>query len=161
MTRQRRYPLYRTISHVSLFRRMAGIAYLEVLIATLLIMITLVPSLESLQPAIAVSTAHGIRTADHYQLVAKLEEVLAEPFGNLDQAASAAGNATTATYYSDTVTYTSGRQVTRNVFLSRYDGDNADADNDPFTGVDPGLLWVRVEIAGSLLSVEAMASVYQ
>ena len=32
------------------------------------------------------------------------------------------------------------------VLLSGYDGDNADADDDPFTGTDAGLLWVQVQV---------------
>jgi len=56
------------------------------------------------------------------------------------------------------VIYSGGRQITRNVFLSRYDGDNADTNNNPFDGVDAGLIWVRVEIAGSSLSIESLIS---
>jgi hypothetical protein len=33
------------------------------------------------------------------------------------------------------------------VYLSRYDGDNADGDNNPFTGTDADLIWVRAAIA--------------
>lgn len=141
--------------------KMAGITYMEVLIATLLIVITLVPALEALQPGIAGTGIHETLAEDYYQLTARLEEVLAEPFANLDDAATVAGNSTTPTTYSDVVTYPDGRQITHNVFLSRYDGDNADTDNDPFTGTDEGLLWVRVEIAGSMLSMETLASEYE
>ena len=42
------------------------------------------------------------------------------------------------------------------VYLWRYDGDNADADNDPFTGIDPELLWMKVEIENSPLSFETL-----
>jgi hypothetical protein len=139
---------------------MAGLTYVEVLIATLLIVTTLVPALEALQPGIAASGIHETLSEDHYQLIARLEEVLAEPFVDLDDAATAAGNPTTATVYSDVFTYQAGRQITRNVFLSRYDGDNADTDNDPFTGTDEGFLWVRVEIAGSVFSMETLTSAY-
>ncbi|MBI5446002.1 MAG: hypothetical protein HY900_32915, partial [Deltaproteobacteria bacterium] len=34
------------------------------------------------------------------------------------------------------------------VYLARYDADNADGDNDPLTGGDSGLLWVKVTYAG-------------
>jgi hypothetical protein len=46
------------------------------------------------------------------------------------------------------------------VFLSRYDGDNADGDGDPFTGTDGDLIWVRVEIPGTTLDIEALTSAY-
>ena len=48
---------------------MAGITYMEVLIATVLIVITLVPALEALQPGIAGSGIHETQAEDHYQLV--------------------------------------------------------------------------------------------
>lgn len=139
---------------------MAGLTYVEVLIATVLIVTTLVPALEALQPGIAGTGIHETLVEDHYQLTARLEEVLAEPFADLDAAATAAGNANTPTSYSDVFSYPDGRQVIRNVFLSRYDGDNADTDNDSFTGTDDGLLWLRVELAGSAFSVETLTSAY-
>lgn len=137
--------------------RMAGLTYVEVLIATLLIMVALVPALEALQPGVNGAGIHESRVEDHYQLAGHMENVLAEPFADLDAAALAAGSPTTPSSYSDTVTYPDGRQITRNVYLSLYDGDNADADNDRFTGTDAGLMWVRVEIAGSADSLETLA----
>ena len=141
--------------------KMAGFSFVEVLIATVLIAIALVPAMDALLPGMAGGGIHETRTEDHYRLLAKIEEVLAEPFTDLDAAAIAAGSPTTATLsYSDIFTYPDGRQITRNIFISRYDGDNADADNNPFTGTDVGLLWVRGVIAGSSLSFEALTSVY-
>jgi hypothetical protein len=138
----------------------AGFAYIEVLIATLLIVVTLLPAIQALYPAVAGAGIHGSRVADHYQLTGRLEELLAEPFADLDAAATAAGSETTPTTYTDTVTYADGRQITRNVFLSRYDSDNADADNNPFTGTEADLLWLRVEIAGTTDGMESLLSVY-
>lgn len=138
----------------------AGFAYIEVLIATLLIVVTLLPALQALYPAVAGAGIHGSRVEDHYQLVGRLEELLAEPFADLDAAATAAGNETTPTTYSDTITHPDGRQITRNVFLSRYDGDNADSDNNPFTGTEDDLLWIRVEIADTADGLESLLSVY-
>jgi type II secretory pathway pseudopilin PulG len=135
---------------------MAGIAYIEILLAILLITITLVPALEALQPGVDGAGIHEDRLADHYQLTGRLEELLAESYGDLDEAATAAGDRFTPTTYSDIVTQPDGRQLTRNVFLSRYDIDNADADNDPFTGIDEGLLWVRVEFAGTADGMETL-----
>lgn len=141
-------------------RSMAGLTYVEVLVATLLIVTALVPAMEALQPGIAGAGIHRTLAEDHYQLVGRLEAILAEPFPDLDDAATASGDPTVPTAYSDVLSYPDGRQITRNVFLSRYDADNADADDDPFTGTDPDLLWVRVEISQSSLSVEALASAY-
>ena len=135
---------------------MAGLAYIEILLAILLITITLVPALEALQPAVNGAGIHADRLADHYQLTGRLEELLAESYGDLDDAATAAGDRFTPSAYSDVVTQPDGRQLTRNVFLSRYDTDNADADNDPFTGIDDGLPWVRVEFAGTADGMETL-----
>ena len=141
--------------------KMAGFSLVEVLVATVLIAIVLVPAMDALLPGMAGGGIHETRTEDHYQLLAKIEEVLAEPFTDLDAAAIAAGSPTTATLsYSDIFTYPDGRQITRNIFLSRYDADNADADDDPFTGTDEGLLWVQGVIAGSSLSFETLTSAY-
>lgn len=136
--------------------KVAGFSYVEVLIAISLIAITLVPAMEALQPGIAGSAIHEIIAEDHYQLTGRFEQVLAEPFADLDSAAAAAGNATTPTAYSDVFSYPDGRQISRNVFISRYDGDNADADNDPFTGTDAGLLWLQITIAGTGLRFESL-----
>ena len=141
-------------------RKSAGFSLVEVLIATVLIAVTLVPAMEALLPGIQGSGIHQTRSEDHYRLMGKIEETLAEPFASLDAAAIAAGNPTTPTIYSDDFTYPNGRQIRRNIFISRYDGDNADADDDPFTGTDEGLLWVQGVIAGSSLSFETLSSVY-
>ena len=143
-------------------RQMTGFSYVEVLVAVSLIVIALVPALDALIPGMAGSGIHEVLAEDHYQLSGKLEQVLVEPFGQLNSAAVAAGSPTTpTTTYSDLFTYPNGRQINRNVFIARYDADNADADDDPFTGTDDGLLWVRVTIAGSRASIESLVSEYE
>ena len=137
---------------------MAGFSYVEVLVATVLIAVTLVPAMEAFLPGASGVVFTESLVEDRYQLTAKLEDVLAAPFPDIDSAATAAGSPTVASSYSDVVIYSGGRQITRNVFLSRYDGDNADTNNNPFDGVDAGLIWVRVEIAGSSLSIESLIS---
>ncbi|MGB5396845.1 MAG: hypothetical protein WBN96_06820 [Gammaproteobacteria bacterium] len=137
-------------------RQMAGFSYVEVLIAVVLIGVTLVPAMEALQPGIVGSRIHSLNAEDHYQLAGRFEQLLAEPFNSLDSAAATAGNATTPTSYSDVFSYPDGRQITRNVFISRYDADNADADNDPFTGTDAGLLWLQIRIAGTGAGFETL-----
>ena len=137
-----------------------GFSYIEVLIATFLIAVSLVPAMEALQSGIQGSTIHKTFSEDRYQLVAKMESVLAEPFGFLDIAASAVGSSTIPTSYSDTVIYQGGRQITRQVYLSLYDGDNADTDNDPFTGTDPDLIWTKVVIEGTPYAVESLSTRY-
>ena len=122
--------------------RQAGFSYVEVLVATVLIVSTLIPAMDALHSGVNASGIYQQRVSDHYYLTSLMEEVLAEPFDSLD---AAAGAPTTVSSYSDT----GGGSNRRIVYLSRYDGDNADADNDPFTGTDADLLWLRVEYENS------------
>ena len=138
----------------------AGFSYVEVLVAVSLIVIALVPALDALIPGMAGSGVHENVAEDHYQLVGKLEQVLTEPFGQLNSAANAAGGPTTPTSYSDLFNYADGRQIARNVFIARYDADNADGDDDPFTDTDDGLLWVQVVIPGTGMRIESLVSEY-
>jgi hypothetical protein len=141
-------------------RDIRGFAYVEVLVATLLLVTALVPALDALHPG---SIATGIQqrmASDQYSMLARFEDVMAAPFAELQAAADAAGSATVPGSYSDTIVHADGRQIVRNVYLSGYDGDNADADNDPFTGADAGLLWVKIEIAGTHYRIEGLTSVY-
>lgn len=137
---------------------MTGFSYVEVLVATVLIAVTLVPAIEAFSPGVNSAGYTQSLVEDRYQLSAKLEDVLAAAFADIDTAATAAGSQLVASSYSDIFTYPNGRQITRNVFLSRYDGDNADTNNNPFDGIDAGLIWVRVEIDGTSLSFESLIS---
>ncbi len=130
--------------------RQSGFSYIEVLIAAVLILISLGPMMDALRNA--TRGAHEDASTQNLHLTAMLEELLNEPFSSLEAAAIAAGNETVASSYSDL----GGATNRRLVFLSLYDGDNADTDNDPFTGVDPDLMWVRTEIEGTLTSIETL-----
>ncbi len=130
--------------------RQSGFSYIEVLIAAVLILISLGPMMDALRNA--TRGAHEDASTQNLHLTAMLEELLNEPFSSLEAAAIAAGNETVASSYSDL----GGATNRRLVYLSLYDGDNADTDNDPFTGVDPDLMWVRTEIEGTLTSIETL-----
>ena len=133
-------------------RRRCGLSQLEVLVATFLVAVSLVPALEALQTGVLAGGIHESQTILHHHLAAMLEEVLAQPFADLEAEALAAGGAPTV--YSDAVAAPDRRLV----FLSGYDGDDADADADPFTGVDPGLLWLRVEIEATAHALASLTS---
>ena len=136
---------------------MAGLTYVELLIATVLIVVALVPAIEALRPAIQGSGIHQSETALHYHLLSGLEDVLARPFVELDTEAQALGNHTASSaLFSDTA----GSVNRRLVFLSRYDADNADGNNDPFTGTDEGLVWVRIEVEGTTHALQTLVSMY-
>lgn len=139
-------------------RRQSGLGYTELLVATALIALLLVPALEALNTGLQGGAVQQAVGEERHLLRGKLDDVLALPFSTLDAAAQAAGGATTASSLSDTVTLSDGGSRARQVFLSRYDGDNADADGDPFTGTDTGLIWVRVTIAGTALAAETLTA---
>jgi hypothetical protein len=113
-----------------------------VLVAMVLIAIALVPATDALQVAMLGSGQHETTAVQHYRAYGRLEELMTEGF------------ATTApSSYSDAL----GTPNRRLVFLSPYDADNADADNDRFTtGVDPGIVWLRVEIEDSPIGFESL-----
>ncbi len=119
--------------------RHRGLSYAEALLAVAVLAVALVPALDALQTAFAGAAVQDELRDGQQQVANGIEMVVAEPFSNLDQAAQAAGSETVASSYSDPVG--PDRML---VFLSRYDGDNADSDDDPFTGTDAGLIWVRV-----------------
>lgn len=132
---------------------MAGFSYTEVLVATFLIAVILAPALESLHSGIQGSAVHAARVVDYQRLTGKLEEVLARPFSELAQAADSAGGPTVVIAgYSD-VAGTASRRL---VYLARYDGDNADHDDNPFTGTDQGLLWLQVQLEGTAEAVQTL-----
>ena len=128
----------------------AGLTLVEVLVTIVLLAILLVPAISALQTGIMGAEVHADVAASHYRLTSRIEELRVEPFTDLSDAAIAAGSATTPSSYSDPAG-PPGRLL---VYLSLYDGDNADADDDPFTGTDPDLLWMQVEIENSVFSLQ-------
>ena len=137
---------------------MDGLSYIELLIATALIAITLVPAIEALTPALQGSAIHESSTVQQFHLAARLETLLAEPFAALDAEAQAINNpAVASAVYSDAA----GAVNRRLVYLSRYDADIADGDNNFFTGKDAGLIWLRVRLAGTPQAMEGLTSAYE
>jgi len=130
-----------------------GFSYVEVLVAVILIALTLVPAINAVFGGVQGGGIHTQRTQNHYRITGLLEEVLARPFDELQAEADAAGGpGAIVAAYSDAA----GTAQRRLVYLARYDGDNADADDDYFTGVDDGLLWVRVQIENTLDGMETL-----
>ena len=136
-------------------RRQTGISYIEVLVASALIALVLVPAMEGIPTGIQGSEIHKQRAEMHYVLYGKLEQVLAEPFDDLDAAGSAAGDFQVPTSYSDL-----GASVPHEVFIWRWDVDNADTDDDGFTGGEDDILWLRVATADGLTELQTLISRY-
>lgn len=145
--------------------RQSGLTLVEVLVAALLIMIALVPAVEALHTGLLGREVFESSASEHYTVLSRMEELLAEPYGALTSAAAAAGSQSTVSSYSDA----SGQPDRRLVFIALYDANNADGDgnlfsvlddnldgdNDPYTGYDE-LLWVRVEVEGSNTALESL-----
>jgi len=120
--------------------RVAGFAYLEVLVAVAVLAVLLAPAVEGLHAGLRGSEASAARLAEDARLRAKMEEVLAQPFDRLAGAAEAAGNAAIpADAFSDPVSDPARRVV----FLSYYDGDRR-----ALVATPTGLIWVRVRMTG-------------
>ena len=130
----------------------AGLTLVEVLVSIVLLTLILVPALRALQTGVVGAAVHSDVATTHYRLRSRLEELLVEPYTSLSDAALTAGSPTVATTYSDAAG-PPGRLL---VFLSLYDGDNADSDNDPFTGTDSDLMWIRVDIEGSVQTLQTI-----
>jgi type II secretory pathway pseudopilin PulG len=133
-----------------------GFTYVEVVLAVLILSLALIPAMNAIRGSIAATREQQGLISGNYAVFSKMEYVLAQPYGNLESAAAAAGGPANPSSYSDPVS-TPARVF---VYLAPYDGDNGDSDNDPFTGGDPGLLWIRVALADGSGAMESLASIY-
>lgn len=140
--------------------RQTGISYIEVMLATAILAVSLVPALQAVQSGIQSASVHESLATRHFSLVSRRQELHAESFASLVSAADAAGGSNIPTSYSDSA----GSNDRVLVFLAAYDADNADSDGDVFTVVDPNtdgdnnpytsadtdsplsLLWMRIAI---------------
>lgn len=143
--------------------RLHGFSYVEVLVATFILAVAIVPAMEAMQSGIRGAAVHESLTRQHYAITTTMENMLSEPYGSLLSAAQAAGNANTPGSYSDPA----GSADRVLVFVALYD-----ADADPFTLVDPdndgdsniytgdtsNLLWLRVAIEGTEQSLQSLVS---
>ncbi|MFQ5471036.1 MAG: hypothetical protein ACE5EH_12165 [Gammaproteobacteria bacterium] len=132
-----------------------GFSYIEVLASVLLVAILLLPAIESIQSGIETTSVNTASLKNHMSTRALLEILLAQPFTDLENEAVTINSFNTpSATYSDPA----GTANRRLVYLSRYDGDNADADDNPFTGVDANLVWLRVEIENTSTSLETLTA---
>ncbi len=129
-----------------------GLTLVEVLVTIALLAVLLVPVVNALTTSSQGAEVHRELAGNQFRLTSRLEELLAEPFADLEAAAIAAGSPQTATSYSETPGIP-GRLV---VYLSACDGDNADGDNDLFTGTDGGILWIRVEVENTIHDLQTI-----
>lgn len=132
----------------------AGFSYVEVLVATSLVAISLVPAIEALNSGIIAGGVHSQALTHQHALQSTLEEVLALPFDDLDTEALAVGSYLVPTSYSDAP----GSNNRRLVYLARFDIDDADSDGNNLTGGEAGLMWVRVATEGTVDALETLTT---
>ena len=128
-----------------------GFAYVEVLVAAMLIAIALVPANEAFQAAFRQADWSRAMLAQHYRALASLEVTQAQAWGALMAAANATAG-TAPSVYSDAA----GTPYRRLVYVARIDFDNADGDNNPATGTDNGVLRINVQVDGTPISLFAV-----
>ena len=133
--------------------RSYGLSYVEVIIASLLVAVALVPALEALQTGIVAARAQENYATAHYRAQSLFEQVLSQPYAELEAEAKNVNDPNMPTVYSD-----STGDDRRLVYLSNYDGDNADGDDDGFTGMDDDLLWAKIEIQEVAITLETLIS---
>lgn len=136
-----------------LYNKQTGSSYIEVYVAIFVVMIALVPAIEALNYGINAADIQQQNTQQNLLLRSSMETLLSKPYSVLSAQAS---SPVTISSFSDLV----GVSPRRLVYLSHYDADNADADDDPFTGTEVDLLWVKVELEATGLNLETLVSLY-
>lgn len=131
-----------------------GFGYVEALVAVVLLAVVLVPALEALGNAARNAPTAAQDDTLWMSAANKLREVTGSRFDDLDAAATAAGGAGNVSSLSDP-TGSSPRVL---IYLSRYDGDNADGDDNGFTGTDTDLIWVRATITDTPVSLDTLVA---
>ncbi|HPI60005.1 hypothetical protein [Zoogloea sp.] len=135
-------------------RGQRGFGYVEALVAVVLLAVVLVPALEALGNAARNAPTAAQDDTLWMSAANKLREVTGSRFDDLDAAATAAGGAGNVSSLSDP-TGSSPRVL---IYLSRYDGDNADGDDNGFTGTDTDLIWVRAAVADTPVSLDTLVT---
>lgn len=128
-----------------------GLSYLEVLIATVVLAVSVVPVTTGLIGSLQTASHGRTATEAHFHVFEKMEEVLSYSFAELAAEQQAAN---VPTRFSDGATLASRRVV----YIFAADGDNADGDNNLTTGGDASLLMIRTEYEDQSYRLEALRS---
>lgn len=130
-----------------------GFAYVEVLVAAVILVIALVPASDAMRAATRQSDYARSLMPQHYRALQALEITQARTFAELLAEANAtAGNSPSK--WSDAAGTTNRRVV----YIARIDFDNADADDNVTTGVDDRVVRINVQVEGTPVSVFGVAS---
>ena len=128
----------------------SGYAYVEILIAALLVSTALSPAAEAFRDVATSSVTQRDLVAERYAAMGTLETVLAEPFHVLNAEAGATMGLTESSFSEPMGT--PNRHI---VMVAPYDIDDADSDGNPLTGTDAGVVWVGVTVEGLGLSFQS------
>lgn len=131
-----------------------GFAFLEVLVAAVILAIALVPASSALRAASDHGRQSRERLSVEYLALAKLETALAASWQTLETEAVKTGGTTESTLWSDP----GGSTNRRLVYVAPHDLNNADGDNNLLTGVEAGILRVRVEVSGTNIQFETLVA---
>ena len=126
-----------------------GFAYLEVIVAIILIAVALIPALDALQSGVQASSALAEGNSVALHLQEKMQIVIAEPLESLQRAVPASNPATTPSAYSDA----SGSANRRLVYLANFDGAT-----NAVTASASGLVWVKVTLEGGSQELQTLTS---
>ena len=131
-----------------------GFAYIEVVVAIVLIAVALIPALDALQSGMQASAVLAEGNSLPLHLQEKMQLLLAEPLETLDGLA-AQDNPAGSTPTSPSARYSDGAGDSRRrlVYLSRFDPDT-----NTFTANRTGLVWVKVMIEGGGQALQTLTS---
>ncbi|GEM_PF-5076883 len=115
--------------------RQRGLGYIEVILAAALLALALVPALDALRSALSIAAHSADLQQRQLARRARMEAVLAEPFGALLAEAALHNDARAASRWSDPPG-SAGRLL---VQLQLHDFGNLDGDGDSATIADPDL----------------------
>jgi hypothetical protein len=130
--------------------RASGLAYLEVMVALVLVVMALVPALNSLQTDTRGGPALVSIAARDAVLRAKMEEVLAKPFDTVNAETFLSGGNTT-TSISTALSDAAGPDRRIVILYRTEDGKDA-------SGNDTGLVHVRVAFEAGGIALETLKS---
>ncbi len=151
-------------------RAQSGFSYIELMAATVLLVLAAVPAIDALRIGFLTAEVGDVELREFYLLRGRMEEVLSQPFSDLVGAAAAVNSTSVGTVYSDK----SDASFPIQVYLGYYDAIDSDGDGDTFTIDDPNTdgdfnpytggeadirtLWVRVEALGRGNAFETVTS---
>ncbi len=130
-----------------------GLSYAETLVAVAIMAIAILPGMRALQSGLNTSQQQLPLVQAQLHVTSRMDQLLALPFSALAAEAELVGSATIASDFSDPP----GAQR-RIVYVSYYDADNADGDDDVFTGGESDLVWLAVSLENSPILVTTLTT---